>query len=72
MKAVKHAYLDELAAFAQRGQSLIAYYHADRIAPVGQQAHRRLTDLTGGVPVQPVAAVRASRGSAGSCPGSKR
>jgi hypothetical protein len=50
MKAVKHAYLDELAAFAQRGQSLIAYYHADRIAPVGQQAHRRLTDLTGGVP----------------------
>jgi hypothetical protein len=62
-KAVKHAYLDELAAFAQRGQSLIVYHHADRSAAVGQQARRRLTDLTGGVPVQPVAAVRACRGS---------
>jgi hypothetical protein len=62
-KAVKHAYLDELAAFARRGQSLIVYHHADRSAPVDQQALRRLTDLTCGVPVQPVAAVRASRGS---------
>lgn len=62
-QAVKHAYLDELAAFAQRGQSLIVYHHADRSAAVDQQARRRLTDLTCGVPVQPVAAVRASRGS---------
>jgi hypothetical protein len=63
MKAVKHAYLDELSAFAKRGQSLIVYHHADRSAAVDQQAWRRLTDLTRGVPVQPVAAVRASRGS---------
>ena len=62
-KAVKHAYLDELAAFAQRGQSLIVYHHADRSATVDQQARRRLTDLARGVPVQPVAAVRAARGS---------
>ena len=62
-KAVKHAYLDELAAFARRGQSVIVYHHADRSATVGQQARRRLTDLTRGAPVQPVAAVRASRGS---------
>jgi hypothetical protein len=62
-KAVKHAYLDELATFAQRGQSLIVYHHADRSATVDQQARRRLTDLTRAVPVQPVAAVRASRGS---------
>jgi hypothetical protein len=63
MKAVKHAYLNELAAFAQRGQSLIVYHHADRSAAVDQQARRRLTDLARGVPVEPVAAVRASRGS---------
>jgi hypothetical protein len=62
-KAVKHAYLNELTAFAHRGQSLIVYHHADRSGPVEQQAHRRLTDLTREVPVQPVAAVRASRGS---------
>jgi hypothetical protein len=62
-KAVKHAYLDELAAFAQRGQSLVVYHHADRSATVDQQARRGLTDLTRGVPVQPVAAVRACRGS---------
>jgi hypothetical protein len=62
-KAVKHAYLNELAAFAQRGQSLIVYHHADRSASVEQQAHRRLADLTCGVPVEPVAAVRASRGT---------
>jgi hypothetical protein len=62
-KAVKHAYLDELAAFARRGQSLVVYHHADRSAAVGQQARRRLADLADGVPVEPVAAVRASRGS---------
>lgn len=62
-KAVKHAYLDELAAFAQRGQSLIVYHHADRSAAVEQQARRRLTDLAHAVPVAPIAAVRASRGT---------
>jgi hypothetical protein len=58
---VKHAYLDELAAFAERGQSLIVYHHADRSAPVAQQAQRRLADLTREVAVQPAAAVRAAR-----------
>jgi hypothetical protein len=62
-KAAKHAYLDELAAFATRGQSLIVYHHADRTAGVEQQARRRLADLTQDVPVQPIAAVRASRGT---------
>lgn len=62
-KSVKHAYLDEVGAFAQRGQSVVAYHHADRSAPVEQQALRRLNDLAGEVPVQPVAAVRASRGT---------
>jgi hypothetical protein len=62
-KAAKHAYLDELAAFAARGQSLIIYHHADRTAGVEQQAHRRLADLARGMPVLPIAAVRASRGT---------
>jgi len=48
--AVKHAYLDELAAFAQRGQSVIVYHHADRSAVVEQQARRRLADFADGVP----------------------
>ena len=62
-KATKHAYLDELAAFAARGQSLIVYHHADRTAGVEQQARRRLADLARDVPIQPIAAVRASRGT---------
>jgi hypothetical protein len=62
-KAAKHAYLSELAAFAARGQSLIVYHHADRTAGIEQQARRRLADLAQDVPVQPIAAVRASRGT---------
>lgn len=62
--AVKHAYLDELAAFAARGQSLVVYHHADRSAPVAEQARRRLAELAQEVAeVQPLAAVRASRGT---------
>ncbi len=63
-KAVKHAYLDELAAFAARGQSLVIYHHADRSAPVVEQARRRLAELAQEIAgVQPIAAVRASRGT---------
>ena len=62
-KAVKHAYLAELAAFAGRGQSLIVYHHADRSAAVEQQARHRLTELGRDLPVSPLAAVRASRGT---------
>ncbi len=62
-KAVKYAYLDELAAFAERGQSLVVYHHADRTAPVDEQARRRLDDLACELPAKPVAAVRASRGT---------
>jgi hypothetical protein len=61
--AVKFAYLGELAAFAGRGRSLVVYHHADRTMTVEQQARRRLDDLARGVPVEPVAAVRASRGT---------
>jgi hypothetical protein len=60
-KAVKHAYLSELAPFAQRGQSLLIYHHGDRTATIEQQAHRRLAGFARQVPVKPIAAVRASR-----------
>jgi hypothetical protein len=63
-KAVKHAYLDELAEFAARGQSLVIYHHADHSTPVAEQAKRRLADLADEVHgVAPLAAVRASRGT---------
>jgi hypothetical protein len=62
-KAVKHAYLAELAAFAQRGQSVIAYHHADRTVAVELQAHRRLAEFARDMPIKPIAAVRASRGT---------
>jgi hypothetical protein len=61
--AVKYAYLDELAAFADRRQSLIVYHHADRTVTVEQQARRRLNDLARALPSEPIAAVRASRGT---------
>jgi hypothetical protein len=62
-KAVKYAYLDELAASAERGQSLVVYHHADRTATVDEQARRRLADIAREVPIRPVAAIRASRGT---------
>jgi hypothetical protein len=62
-KAVKHAYLDELLPYAQRQQSIVAYHHADRSASVEVQAQRRLVELAEALPLQPLAAVRASRGT---------
>jgi hypothetical protein len=62
-KAVKHAYVDELLPYAQRRQSIIAYHHADRSATVEVQAQRRLAELAEVLPLRPLAAVRASRGT---------
>jgi hypothetical protein len=62
-KSEKHAYLDELGAFIERGQSIIAYHHADRSAPVPVQAERRMADAAEELGVEPMAAVRASRGT---------
>jgi hypothetical protein len=61
--AIKHAYYDELAPYIGRGQSVIAYQHADRTAKVEQQAVRRMGDAADELGVEPLAAVRASRGS---------
>ena len=60
-KSVKHAYVDELGAFADRGQALVVYHHADRSAKVELQAQRRLGELA--AVAEPIAAVRASRGT---------
>jgi hypothetical protein len=62
-KSEKHAYLHELSAFIDRGQSIVAYHHADRSAPVPIQAQRRMADAAEELGVQPLAAVRASRGT---------
>ena len=62
-KAEKHTYLSELQAFVDRGQSVVVYHHADRSAAVPVQARRRLADLRDELGVEPLAAVRASRGT---------
>jgi len=62
-RAEKHTYLSELRPFVERGQSVVVYHHADRSAPVPVQAQRRLADLRDELGVEPLAAVRASRGT---------
>jgi hypothetical protein len=62
-KSEKHAYLDELRPFVDRGQSIVAYHHADRSAKVPVQAERRMADAADELGVEPLAVVRASRGT---------
>ena len=62
-RAEKHAYHDELVPFVARGQSLVAYHHADRSAPVAVQAQRRLEETADALGVEPLAAVKAARGT---------
>lgn len=61
--AVKHAYLDEVARFVERGQSVVVYHHAGRIGSVEEQVEM-LTDLIESeIGVRPTCAIRASRGT---------
>jgi hypothetical protein len=63
-KLYKYALIaDELAEYARRGQSLVAYHHADRSDKAEIQAGRRLQELARGVRQVPIAAVIARRGS---------
>jgi hypothetical protein len=62
-KAIKHAYYDELSPYIERGQSVIAYHHADRSAKVREQARRRMGEAAAELGIEPLAAVRASRGT---------
>ena len=62
-KAIKHAYLDELAPFIGRGQSVIASHHVDKSDKVRKQARRLMGDAAEQLGVEPLAAVRAHRDS---------
>jgi hypothetical protein len=62
-KVHKFALISELADYAARDQSVVAYHHADRSAAVRTQAERRLHELAAGVEQEPIGAVIARRGS---------
>ena len=62
--AEKHAYLSEVGRLLERGQSVVACHHADRSEPVALQADARMADIHEVLGVEPLAAVRALRGSA--------
>jgi hypothetical protein len=62
-KLHKYALIGELADYARRGQSLVAYQHADRSATARDQAIRRLEALSAAVDQTPVAAILGHRGS---------
>ena len=62
-KLHKFALIGELADYAARGQSLVAYHHADRSADSNTQARRRLHELASGVAQDPIGAIIARRGT---------
>ena len=62
-KAIKHAVSRRARAVHRRGQSVIAYQHADRSTTVREQALRRMGDAADELGIEPLAAVRASRGT---------
>ena len=59
----KFALVGELADYAERGQAVVAYHHADRSAKANLQARARLGELAAGVNQLPVGAVIARRGT---------
>jgi alkylated DNA nucleotide flippase Atl1 len=59
----KYALLSELADYAERGQSLVVYHHADRSADAATQARRRILELAEAVGQRPVGAIIARRGT---------
>jgi len=61
--AEKHAYLSEVGRLLDRGHSVVAYHHADRSEPVADQAWSSMRDIHQELGVEPLAAVRASRGT---------
>jgi hypothetical protein len=61
--AHKYASAQELADYAQRGQSLVVYQHANRTGDARTQAEDRLTALSSAVHQLPLQAVIARRGS---------
>jgi len=59
----KYAWLDELQPFWRRGQSLVIYQHANRQAPVAEQARRRVTQLRQALPGGRIETLRFRRGT---------
>ena len=59
----KHNYLSEVGRLLERGQSVVIYHPADRSRPVPAQAESRMADIHEVLGVEPIAAVRASRGA---------
>jgi hypothetical protein len=45
-KGPKFAYLDELAPYLQRGQSIVVYHHLHRSYPTGEQVRERLAQVS--------------------------
>lgn len=53
----------EIAGFYSRGQSVVVYHHADRSAPVPEQAARRVREIKEALGTDDVFALRYSRGT---------
>ncbi len=62
-KAIKYAYFDEMAQFLERGQSVIAYHHADRSAALNVQAEQRMAQLRQQLGVSPLCALCMRQGT---------
>lgn len=59
----KQAYMSEIGQLLERGQSVVAYHHADRSEPVPDQAVSLMNDIHDALGIEPLAVVRASRGT---------
>ncbi len=59
----KHVFLTEVGRLLERGQSVMLYDHADPSEPTASQAASRMADIHEVLGVEPLAAVRAPRGT---------
>ncbi len=59
-----YADLSEVGRLLARGQSVVVHHPADQSEPTTDQAIALMSDVTDALGVEPVAAVRASRGTA--------
>jgi hypothetical protein len=57
-------YLSEVGRLLERGQSVVTYHDADRHEPVTRRAESTMTAIHDQLGMEPLAAVRASRGTA--------
>jgi hypothetical protein len=62
-RAELHTYLSEVGRLLERGQSVVTCHHADRHEPVTRRAESTMTAIYDQLGIEPLAAVRASRGT---------